>query len=318
MQPSRSPAPITGATRMTLANVSMGKQDKPLRVCIYGVPGVGKSSFGAAAPKPIFLASEDGTGHLDVHRFPTPQSWLDVMEAMRVLTHEEHSYKTLVVDSLDWLEPLAWKHVAFLARVDSIDSIPFGKGFNAAQDLWRDLLTRFDLLTRNRRMNIVLVAHAVIKKVDDPQVGAFDRYRIPLHEKSADLVREWVDALVFARHDLKVVERNGKSRGMSSGNRLLHTTWTAAYDAKNRFDLPETLPLDWEEFERMCKAHAPADPARLLAEIEELLPQLRDEETRAKAAAYAQEKAGNPAALAQALDKLRSRVALQGDEGGAS
>jgi hypothetical protein len=122
--------------------------------------------------------------------------------------------------------------------------------------------------------------------------------------------------VLFARHEVRVVERNGKARGMSSGNRLLHTTWTAAYDAKNRFDLPDTLPLSWEDFEAACKAHTPADPARLLAEIEELLPRLRDEETRAKAAAYAQEKAGNAAALAQALDKLRSRVALQGDEGG--
>lgn len=298
---------------MTLKNITSGKQDKPLRVCVYGTPGVGKSTFGAFAPKPVFLCAEEGTSHLDVSRFPTPLSWVDVSEAIRVLLHEEHDFKTLVVDSLDWLEPLIWKHVAMVARVDSVDSIPFGKGFSAALDIWRGFLGGLDLLARHRRMHIVLIAHAVIKRVDDPQVGAFDRYRIPLHEKSADLVREWVDALLFARHELRVIERNGKSRGMSSGSRLLHTTWTAAYDAKNRFDLPDTLPLSWEDFEAACKAHAPSDPGKLKAEIEELLPRL-DDDTRTKAEEYLGKSGNDAARLAQLLDRVRSKVALQGGE----
>ena len=316
MQPNPHRAHIApaGASRMTLANLSRGKQERPLRVIIYGVEGAGKSTFGAHAPKPLFLCAEDGTAHLDVARFPSPYTWLDVLEAIRVLTHEEHDFKTLVIDSLDWLEPLCWQHVCQLHGKKSIEDFGFGKGFVLAVDQWRDLLGRLDMLVRHRRMHIVLVAHSIIKKVDDPQVGAFDRYQMKLHDKSAAVLREWVDAVLFARHDLKVVERNGKARGMSSGARLLHTTWTAAYDAKNRFDLPETLPLSWEDFEAACKAHAPSDPARLLAEIEELLPQLHDEEARAKAAAYVAEKRGNAAALAQALDRLRSRVALQGGE----
>jgi len=314
MQPNRIP-PTPGPARMTLRNITSGKQERPLRVIVFGTDGVGKSSFGAAAPKPLFLCAEDGTAHLDVARFPVPHTWMEVLEAIRVLTHEEHDFKTLVVDTLDWLEPLCWQHVCQLHGKQSPEDFGFGKGYVLAVDQWRALLGRLDILVRNRRMNVVLLAHSLVKKVDDPQVGAFDRYQMKLHDKSSAVLREWVDAVLFARHDLKVIERNGKARGMSSGNRLLHTTWTAAYDAKNRFDLPETLPLDWEEFEQACKAHAPADPGKLLAEIEELLPQLRDEETRAKAAAYAREKAGNAAALAQALDKLRSRVALQGEGG---
>lgn len=317
MQPNRPHiVPSPGPARMTLAHITRGKQERPLRVIVHGVEGVGKTSFGAAAPSPIFLCSEDGTAHLDVARFPIPHTWADVLEAVRVLTHEDHSFKTLVVDTLDWLEPLCWQHVCHLHGKLSIEDFGFGKGYINALEQWRVLLGRLDILVRNRRMHVVMVAHSVVKRVDDPQTGAFDRYQMKLHDKSSAVLREWVDAVLFARHEVRVVERNGKSRGMSSGNRLLHTTWTAAYDAKNRFDLPETLPLSWEDFEAACKAHVPADPARLMAEIEELLPQLKSEDLREKAASYARENAGNAAVLARALDKLRSRVALQGDEGG--
>lgn len=313
MQPNRAHIPPPGATRMTLKNITSGKLERPIRAIVHGLEGVGKSTLGANAPKPIFLASEDGTAHLDVARFPMPQSWTDVMEAIRVLTHEEHDFRTLVIDTLDWLEPLCWAHVCQLNGKRNMEEFSYGKGYLLAVDQWRWLLQGLDLLARNRRMHILMIAHSAIRRVDDPQVGAFDRYQMKLHDKSAAVLREWVDAVLFARHDLKVIERNGKSRGMSSGNRLLHTTWTAAYDAKNRFDLPDTLPLSWEDFEAACKAHAPSDPGKLRAELAELLPRL-DEETRTKAEEYLAKSGDNAAKLAQLLDRVRSKVALMGGE----
>ena len=310
-------APVGATSRMTLANVSKGKQERPLRVIVYGVEGVGKTTFGAEAPRPIFLCAEDGTSHLDVARFPSPRSWTETIEAVRELLRAEHDFKTLVIDSLDWLEPLCWAHVCQTGGKASIEDFGYGKGYVLAVERWRELLTNLDLLVRNRRMHVVMVAHATVKRVDDPQAGAFDRYRMKLHEKTSDVLREWVDAVLFARHEVRVIERNGKPRGQSSGARLLHTTWTAAYDAKNRFDLPETLPLSWEDFEAACKAHVPADPAKLKAEIEGLLPQL-DEETRAKATDYLSKHGTDPAKLAQLADRVRSKVALQGAEEPAS
>ncbi|RYE75646.1 MAG: ATP-binding protein, partial [Myxococcales bacterium] len=248
-----------GAPRMTLANITRGKQDRPLRVIVYGVEGVGKSTFAAQAPQPIFLCAEDGTSHLDVARFPSPRTWTEALEAIKVLTVEDHPFKTLVIDTLDWLEPLCWQHVCQLQGKQSIEDFSYGKGYVLAMDQWRQMLGRLDNLTRTRRMHIVMVAHASIRRIDDPQSGAFDRYRMKLHEKSSDVLREWVDAILFARHEVRAIERNGKMRGVSSGVRLLHTTWTAAYDAKNRFDLPDTLPLAWDEFETAVRAHVPAD-----------------------------------------------------------
>ena len=294
--------------RMTLTNVTRGRQPKPFRVLVYGVEGVGKTTFAAGSPEPVFLCAEEGTSHIDIARFPAPQSWADALEAIRVLTHDEHDFKTLVIDTLDWFEPLCWAHVCAMGGKANIEDFGYGKGYVMALEHWRQFLARLDVLARVRGMNVVLVAHAAIKRVDDPYTGAFDRYRMKLHERAGDLMREWVDAVLFARYEVFTVEKKGKMRGVSSGARVLHTRWTAAYDAKNRFDLPETLPLDWEEFEAAARAGEPADAELLRREIVELLPRLPD---RAKAEKALEEWAGeNPARLAQLLDKVRSKIAL--------
>jgi hypothetical protein len=305
---SSGAAPAPAPSRMTLSNVTRGRQDRPLKVILYGVEGVGKSTFASQAPAPIFLCSEDGTAQLDVARFPSPRHWADVIEAIRVLTHEEHNFKTLVIDTLDWLEPLCWQAVCQAGGKQSIEEFGYGKGYVLALDQWRGLLGKLDLLIRTRKVHVVLLGHAAIRRVDDPQTGPFDRYRMKLHEKSADLLREWVDAILFARHEVVTVERKGKMRGVSSGARVVHTQWTAAYDAKNRFDLPDTMPLDWQELEDAVRAHVPASAERMTAELLELIPRLPDP---AKAEKALKEWAGeSPARLAQLLDKVRGKVSL--------
>lgn len=320
--PTRPQPMNTVGSRMSLANITRGKQPRPMRAVLYGVEGVGKSTFAAGAPSPIFLCSEDGTAHIDVARFPTPRSWPEVLEAIRVLTHEEHSFKTLVIDTLDWLEPVVWAHVCQTGGKVNIEEFGYGKGYVLALDQWRLLLSRVDLLVKTRKVHVLMLAHASIKRVDDPQTGPFDRYRMKLHDKSADVLREWADAVLFARHEVFAVERKGKTRGTSTGARVIHTQWTAAFDAKNRFDLPETLPLDWDEFERAAELRAPRDAGRLRAELEELALRL-PADRREKLEKAMREWAGdNAARLAQLLDKARGTVALaqaeSAEEGGAA
>ena len=81
-------------SRMTLAAVKKGRIKQPLRVIVYGQEGVGKSTFAACAPSPIFLCAESGTNHLDIARFPAPEQWSDVFDAVDLLTRQEHDYKT--------------------------------------------------------------------------------------------------------------------------------------------------------------------------------------------------------------------------------
>jgi hypothetical protein len=131
---------------MVLSAISRGRIEKPNRVLVYGYPAIGKSTFASSAPSPIFLPAEEGTNHLDVTRFPRPERWSDLFDALETLTSEPHEFKTLVVDTLDALEPLNFKAVCEAAGKRSIADFPHGAGYVAANDQWRLLLARLERL----------------------------------------------------------------------------------------------------------------------------------------------------------------------------
>ncbi len=56
---------------MKISDITKNAQMKPPRVLLYGPAGIGKTTFGASAPRPIFLPIEDGLGRIDVDSFPT-------------------------------------------------------------------------------------------------------------------------------------------------------------------------------------------------------------------------------------------------------
>lgn len=299
------------APRISLANVVRGKVSKPLRVVLYGVEGVGKSTFAADAPGAIFLCAEDGVSHLDVARFPSPRTWSDVLETVRVLGAEEHPYQTLVVDTIDWLEPLVWAQVCQTGGKASIEDFGFAKGYVMALELWRAFLARLEVLERAKKMHVVLVGHSQIKRVDDPHTGAFDRYRLKIHEKASDVLREWADVVLFARHESTVAKdpKTHRYRAVASGSRVVHTQWAAAFDAKNRFGLPATMALDWNEFFAACVTGSPGLLAELRAELASAVKRLPDED-KARAESAAKDWAGDdPAKLARLLDRVRTKLA---------
>jgi hypothetical protein len=233
---------------MTLSAVKTGRITQPLRVLLAGCEGIGKSTFGSHAPSPIFLGAEDGTAQLDVARFPEPGSWEDVLDAIRVLTNEDHSYRTLVIDTLDWLEPFVWRAVCEAGRKPSIEDFGYGKGYVAALEEWRSFVASLEALRRKRGMHVVLLAHTQVKLFKNPEGDDYDRYTLKLHEKAGGLLKEWSDAVLFANYETHVLKDGSRSKGFGGGSRVMHTERRAAWDAKNRFGLPERLPLDWSEF----------------------------------------------------------------------
>ncbi|MDP3208983.1 MAG: ATP-binding protein [Rhodoglobus sp.] len=257
----------TPASRMTLANVKRGKQAHAWRILLYGVEGVGKSTLAAATPSAIFLGAEDGTAHLDVERLPSPQSWIDIKAAVEVLLKEEHAYKTLVLDTVDWAEPLLWGFICARDKKADIEDYGYGKGYTAALDEWRVLLASLERLRETRKMNVLLLGHCHAKPFKNPLGEDFDRYELKLNIKAGGLLKEWCDAVLFANHETyaKKDERTKKVKGVSTGARWLYTERTAGYDAKNRYGFPEMLPLSWPDVEAAMQGNT--DVAALLAEI---------------------------------------------------
>lgn len=294
--------------RMTLESIQGGRRVRPVRVVGYGPEGVGKSTFGAGAPSPVFIGPEDGTDHLDVQRFPAPKSLEDVYDAVRVLGTTDHSYQTLVIDTLDWMEPVLWDHICKRDAQDNIEAYGYGKGYVAAVDEWRRLLSILDRLRDVKSMHIVLLAHSWIRSFKNPEGEDFDRYQLKLHDKSSGLIKEWADCVLFFNYETYAAKdsKTKRIRGVSTGSRLIHTTRTAAYDAKNRYDLPESMPLDWSDFFAAVQTHRPADPVALLAEITRKAKLIGGD---AEAKAMAKTVDADAATLAKINDRLNALIA---------
>lgn len=284
MQTAIPQKPAAPQSRMKLASVQKGKQQRPFKIVLTGVEGIGKSTFAASAPSVVFLDAESGSAHLDVSRFPTPQSWEDVKAAIVELTTSDHPFKTLVVDTVDHIEPLLWAHcvrrdtATSKTPLNSIEDYGYGKGYVVALDEWRVFVRLLENLIVAKAMNVILVGHVFIKNFKNPEGPDYDRYTMKLHEKAAGLLREWADDVLFANHDIATNTEKGtkRTRGISSGQRFMFTTHSAAYDAKNRHNLPEQMTLDWAEFVAACGGASEVSAADLRAAIDEKLPQLAE------------------------------------------
>jgi hypothetical protein len=232
-----------------LNSISNDAEDKPPRIVIYGVEGIGKTKFGVDSPSPIILQTEDGLGEFVVPHFPLAKSFDDVREALETLAAGGHGYETLVVDSIDWLQELIWKKVALENSVKSIEEIGYGKGYLFAVDHWIDYTNALNYL-RDQGMTIIQIAHSEIKRFDDPNNDPYDRYQIKLHKSASAKIREHCDAVLFANYRISTTQSdsgfNKKSRAIGSGERLLFSEERPGYMAKNRFNMPHELPLDWQ------------------------------------------------------------------------
>lgn len=289
-----------------LDTIVKGRLNAPALVLVYGPDGVGKTTFGADAPNPIFLGAESGTKHMDVHRLPSLNSWPDFLSSINLLVVEKHPYKTLVIDSLDWMEPLVWEHVCKTFGVQSIEAVGggFGKGYIEAMRLWQGLKNLLSRLQDMTQMNVVLIAHSHVKVFHDPESGLdFDRYQLKMNDKAAALWREYVDAVLFARFDVTVTKGDSKkAKAFGEGERVMFTEWRPAFEAKNRFGLPFKMPLSWSEFEKAVKLHESRSAGDIAKSIVDLIAQLKDDETKHKAA-KATEDAGDSVRKLVAIEK---------------
>ena len=236
---------------MPLATTT-GRQTRPRRLMLYGVHGIGKSTFAAEAPNAVFLPTEDGIADIDCESYPLSSCFDQFMHYLQELHDEEHDRSTLVIDSLDWLERLIWAEVEKEHSVDSIEDIGYAKGYTFALKHWRTVLKQLERLRDARGMTSILLAHAKIERFTPPDLDAFDRYSPKLHKHASGIVQEWCDEVLFANYQVYTQSSgegfDARTKGVGNGERVIHTSEMPAHNAKNRARLPVTLPLSWSAY----------------------------------------------------------------------
>lgn len=244
----------------------------PARVLIYGIEGVGKTTFASKAPKPIFITPEGGTNEIPgAVEMPGVKTFSDVCASVKELLTEKHDYETVIIDSVDWVEKLCHAHI--IGNKDrSIITVNggYGAGYRESEQLHRALVSDLQALRDEKKMNVIAIGHYHVKTVKDPEaVNDYDAFEIKCHEFVSSLWREWVDAVLFARFrtHLKTDERNQRTVALGDGERVMYTEKRPAFQAKNRYGLPFELPVSWDAF---CKARSKASELQLLlSEIRE-------------------------------------------------
>ena len=237
---------------MTLNHiVKNGTTMRPPRIFLYGGAGSGKSTVASQARNPIFLPTEDGLGQIKCDSFPLIKTFDQMKAAISELKSEKHDYKTVVIDTVDWLEKIIWADLCSQYGVSDINSIGkgYGKGYALALGKWEELrLGLQDLYTKG--MSIVFISHTQTTQIITPESETpVLQYTPKIQIKAKDLICEWCDAILF------ITRQFGSIKGEQAGGEMVfRTKSTPQFYAKSRYNLPEMIPLNWKELERCIAA----------------------------------------------------------------
>lgn len=228
-------------------NITTGRIPKAQKVVIYGVEGIGKSTFASQFPDPLFIDTEDSTLHMDVKRFDKPTSWTMLLQQVEFVKHNQPC-RTLVIDTIDWAEEICKSHLKAMNGWKNIDSEGYGKKYVALAEEMGKLLNKLqDVIDVG--VNVVITAHAQLRKKEEPdEMGAYDRYELKLEKKTAPIVKEWADNVLFANYKTIVItDSKTDTKKATGGQRMMYTTHRPTWDAKNRWGLPDELPFDFAQ-----------------------------------------------------------------------
>lgn len=236
-----------------LAQATTGKRIGQRKILVYGEAGVGKTTWACSAPAAVMIQTEEGADHIDVPRLPVCDSYDTFREQLAGIVKEDHSYETLVIDSMDWLEPLIEQAVCDELGIEAIGDLPMGKGYQMLARKWTSVCAGLRLAAEKRGMHIIMVAHAQVRPVYEPGGGdGYDRFSPKLSRKGNAIVSEFCSEILLARIVGRTEQQQQafgkKAVATGATERRLFCQPLRWLVAKNRLGLPESLPLEWAAF----------------------------------------------------------------------
>lgn len=255
-----------------LSSVTKGKAVGAQINVVAGDNGVGKSTFAASFPGSLLLDLEKGSLHIECERIPA-EKLLDLASlrgVIKELIETTHSYKNIVIDSVEVLEAHISDAVCLEGKVKSLEDYGggFGKGYVRSREIMREIFSDLRLL-QAKGVSTILVAHTQKKPHTDPATNqTYDRVIMRANDKLASVIRDLADNVLYCTHKVFTTEKNNKTQAFGNGQRVMFTQYRPGFDAKNRLDLPFELPLSYEAFAEASSKKANTKCEEIIAEIE--------------------------------------------------
>lgn len=234
---------------LSLANLKRVKSSHAPRVLIYGPPKMGKTTLANEFPNAVFLQTEEGENSLDeITTFGLVTDWNDVLSAIGSLAEEQHDFKTIVVDSIDRLEPLAQAYICKKNNWTSIEAPGYGAGYTALDAVWYQFIDSLNYLRLNRGMGAVLIGHSEITRFDDPRSSSYSRFDFRLHKRAHAIIQNEMDLILCLNQEASVQEEKtgfgGKrTHASNSAQRWMYVELLPTMNAGNRYGMPPKIPF---------------------------------------------------------------------------
>ncbi len=306
-------------------NITKGKIETAKKTVIYGPEGIGKSTLAAQFPNPLFIDTEGSTKEMDVARFDKPTSW-ELLKSQIEYVKLNKPCTTLIIDTIDWAEQLCIKSICDKYDKNGIEDFGYGNGYVYEKEEFGRFLNLLEEVVE-AGVNVVLTAHAILRKFEQPdELGSYDRWELKLGKKTTNLisplVKEWADMVLFANYKTisVAVDKDGKKHKAQGGRRVMFTTHHPCWDAKNRYGLPEEIPMEYEQIKHIIERNVAAQPVAA-DNIAQAVPAAAKETVTENAAVTpdTQEKSSIPKALADLMtansiteEQIRRAVAGKG------
>jgi hypothetical protein len=213
------------------------------KTVLYGPPGSGKTTAGASWPKPLFLSAESGLLSIrdrDIDVW-TIDKWEDLEEAFAHLKHGEHSYLSVVIDSLTEVQKKLNEYIvrAFPTVKRGYTDLVSESDWGANIDKMRKLCRAF----RDLPMNVVFITLSQDVEIDGENVT-----RPALNGKTLpDELCGWVDAVIYCPGPQKDPDGVQQYQGQAipaKGRR-------AKVRVPSGAEVPAVIPLDYAVLHRV-------------------------------------------------------------------